>query len=400
MQTISQSNHAWPLPPSALKPALTLALAIEHAPMGILMLRNQDSGTLEPVIGEGLHEEAWQTCGTALCALEPITQAFANNARYSVQDVMDDGAHGLRPIAEGSGWRAIDVVPMRLTDDTVVGAVAALFKSARRPRQRSSALAEDLGRVMGLALENARHRSDSEKRRTIVEELSHARMQFVARMSHELRTPLQSITGYIDLLALANPDPLTARQRRMLERMRVGERILERVIDDLVGMARLEAGRLKYDVTEIAGHSAVSAAAVIIQPLADEKRLRLEITGGGAGVIVRADETKLRQILINLMANAVKFTPDGGKVRVVCRADGDDAVFEVWDTGEGIPDSKIESAFEPYVQLGSQPSRMAGSGLGLAISREFAHAMAGSLTARSAPERGSVFTLRLPRVVS
>ena len=81
MQTISQSNHAWPLPPSSLKPALTLALAIEHAPMGILMLRNQDSGTLEPVIGEGLHEEAWLTCGTALCALEPITQAFANNAR-------------------------------------------------------------------------------------------------------------------------------------------------------------------------------------------------------------------------------------------------------------------------------------------------------------------------------
>ena len=400
MQTISQSNHAWPLPPSALKPALTLALAIEHAPMGILMLRNQESGTLQPVIGEGLQEEAWQTCGSALCSLEPITRAFAQNARYSVRDIMEDGETRLRPIAEGLGWRAMDVVPLRLTDDSVIGAVAALFKGVRRPRERSSALAEELGRLLALALDNARVRHDSEKRRATIEELSHARMQFVARMSHELRTPLQSITGYIDLLALANPDPLTPRQRRMLERMRVGERVLARVIDDLVGMARLEAGRLSYDLTDIAGHSAVSAAAVIIQPLAEQKHLRLEVVGGGAGVVLRADETKLRQILINLLANAVKFTPDGGKVRVVCRADGNEAVFEVWDTGEGIPDSKIESAFQPYVQLGNQSSRMAGSGLGLAISREFAHGMGGSLTARSAPERGSVFTLRLPRVAS
>jgi signal transduction histidine kinase len=171
-------------------------------------------------------------------------------------------------------------------------------------------------------------------------------------------------------------------------------------MDDLTGMARLEAGRLDYMITDVTARTAISTAAVVVQPLAEQKSLRLELwPGGGDGrdLVAKADDAKLKQVLINLMANAVKFTPAGGTVRVGCRAEDSVVVFEVADTGEGIPVGRLEDAFEPYVQLGDAKSRIAGSGLGLAISREFAHGMGGSLSAISTPGEGSVFTVRLPR---
>jgi signal transduction histidine kinase len=306
----------------------------------------------------------------------------------------------LRRLALGIGFRGLDVVPLALADGSVIGAVAALFPGARSPSARAGALAENCARLLAIALDNARMRADADRRRDIVEELSQARMQFVARMSHELRTPLQSIAGYIDLLAMGKPDPLTPRQQRMLENVQVSERILLQVIDDLTGLARLEERRLDYDIADVSTCATLDAVAVVIRPLAEQKRVRLESDGNGtADLVVRADAKKLQQVLINLMANAVKFTPAGGTVRVNCRAEDGVVLLEVADTGQGIPAGKLENAFEPYVQLGDARSRIAGSGLGLAISREFVHRMGGSLSAVSDEGRGSVFTVRLPRAL-
>ena len=393
-------RETWPLPDSALKPALALALAIEHAPMGMLMLRDDGAGTLEPVVSEGMSDGARQLFQGQRPGIGPVGVCFSEHRRVTITDVLHDVDAGtaLRDAAVGAGFRALDVVPLMLGDGDVIGAVAALFPGVRRPSARTGVLAELCGRLTAVALDNARMRADADRRRDIVEGLSRARMQFVARMSHELRTPLQSITGYIDLLALGKPDPLTPRQQRMLEHVRVSEKILIRVMDDLTGMARLEAGRLDYMITDVAARTAISTAAVVVQPLAEQKSLRLELAAGdGADLVAKADDAKLKQVLINLMANAVKFTPAGGTVRVGCRAEDTVVVFEVADTGEGIPFGRLEDAFEPYVQLGDAKSRIAGSGLGLAISREFAHGMGGSLSAISTPGEGSVFSVRLPR---
>jgi signal transduction histidine kinase len=392
-------REMWPLPDSALKPALALALAIEHAPKGVLMLRNEGSGSLDPVVGEGMTSEELALFGPQHVGVGPVGLACAEHRRVSIRDCTTDGEgqSSLRDIARGIGFRGLDVVPLALADGSVIGAVAALFPGARCPSPRAGALAENCARLMAIALDNARMRADADRRRGIVEGLSHARMQFVARMSHELRTPLQSIAGYIDLLAMGKPDPLTPRQQRMLENVRVSEHVLLQVMDDLTGLARLEEGRLDYDITDVSTSSMIDSVMVVIQPLAEQKQVRLEEGSAGVDLRVRADEAKLQQVLINLMANAVKFTPPGGTVRVSCRAEGATVMVEVADTGQGIPAGRLEDAFEPYVQLGDAKSRIAGSGLGLAISREFVHRMGGSLSAVSDEGRGSVFTVCLPR---
>jgi len=392
----------WPLPGTALKPALSLVLAIEHATMGILMLRNEATGALEPVITEGLTDEQSTTFGLHRPGVGPVGVALSEHRRVFVRDVMVDGDGAAEPtfreIARGVGFRALDVVPLTIEDGTVIGALAVLFPIARRPSARSARLAERCAQLMALALDNARLRATAERRREIVESLARARVQFVARISHELRTPLQSITGYIDLLRVSARSALTPQQQRILDRVFESEQILIHVIGDLTNMARLEAGRLEYHLATVNACDAVCSSVDVIRPLADEKGVEVTLGDTQNATHARADAAKLKQILINLLANAIKYTPSGGGVQVSCRDDGTDVVFEVADTGHGIPKAELGKVFEPYVQLATPEHGLVGSGLGLAISREFALGMGGSLTASSQPGIGSVFTLRIPGI--
>ena len=392
-------RERWPLPGTTLKPALSLALAIEHAPMGVLMLRDDKSGDFEPFIAEGLSDEQSLRFGSHRPGIGPIGLACAEHRHVTIDDVLHDGngtEPAFREIAQALGFRGLDCVPLTLDDGTVIGVLAALFRITRRPSARSARLAELCGRLMALALQNARLRADAERRREIVESLARARVQFVARICHELRTPLQSITGYIDLLRVSARASLTPQHIRILDRVHESEQVLIHVIGDLTSMARLEAGRLDYDIEEVDANHAVTSSIAVIQPLADQKGIDVSFAASDPPPCVRADPTKLKQILINLMANAVKFTPAGGAIRVGARDTTTQTIFEVADTGMGIPEHEIARVFEPYVRLSSVHG-IAGSGLGLAISREFANGMKGSLTATSRPGVGSVFTLRLPR---
>ncbi len=396
---LSRIRETWPLPDTELKPALALALEIEHAPMGVLMLKDDESGALEPVIAEGLTDEQSSLFGPQIPGIGPVGLAFSEHRRVTISDVLiaDASLDALRDIARGIGFRALEVVPLTLNDGQVIGALTAFFRSTRRVSARSARLAEYCGRLISVALDNARLRAEAERRRETVEAMSRARVQFVARMSHELRTPLQSIIGYVDLLRLGLPDQPSERQKEMLEHVRHNERILTHVIDDLVSLARLEAGRIEYRIGRVYANDAVLDASNIVAPLARKHGIRLDVAPVDREMVVTADEAKVKQVLINLLTNAVKFTPSGGKVGVSCTRDGAHVVFDVSDTGTGIPADKLAGVFEPYVQHGVPVvDGLMGSGLGLAISREFAEGMRGELTAKSAPGQGSVFTLRLP----
>lgn len=186
------------LPESALKPALALALEIEHSPMGLLMLPNEHSGTLEPVVAEGLTEEQSRRFGAQRPGIGPIGMAYAQQRRVTIRDVLSesDGSQGaLREIARAVGFRGLDVVPLTLDGGSVVGAVTALFRVARHPSARSARLSALCGRLMALALDHARLRADAERRREIVEAMARARVQLVAQLGHELRTPLSPSRG-------------------------------------------------------------------------------------------------------------------------------------------------------------------------------------------------------------
>ncbi|HEX5829672.1 MAG TPA: PAS domain S-box protein [Gemmatimonadaceae bacterium] len=229
------------------------------------------------------------------------------------------------------------------------------------------------------------------------EAANRAKSEFLAAMSHELRTPLNAIGGYSDLLATGLGGPVTEKQLGYLDRIRRSQRHLLAIISDLLNFSRIEAGQLSYEITSVPLADAVGTVVAMVEPQAVAKGLRLDADGCTDGMSVRADRARLEQILLNLLTNAVKFTSPGGRVSVECmRVDAGVAV-RVVDTGSGIHPDKIETIFEPFVQVGrSLTSAHEGTGLGLTISRDLATAMSGTLTVESTVGAGSAFTLVLP----
>jgi len=231
-----------------------------------------------------------------------------------------------------------------------------------------------------------------------VDASNQAKSQFLTALSHELRTPLNAIGGYTELLTMGIRGPITEAQRLDLDRIRQSQQHLLSLINDLLNFSRIEAGLLAYDIDTFSLQNAARAIMPMIEPLAISKQLLLRAATCPADVACRADRTKVEQILLNLLSNAVKFTDAGGSITVSCGLTPDRAWMAVRDTGCGIPRDKLESVFEPFVQLGrSLTTAHEGTGLGLSISRDMARGMGGELTVESEAGVGSAFTLSLPR---
>src|SRR4029453_7733390 len=219
-------------------------------------------------------------------------------------------------------------------------------------------------------------------------------------MSHELRTPLNAIGGYVDLLELGIRGPVTESQREDLGRIRRNQRHLLGLINNVLNFAKIEAGHVEYHIAETRLHDILEGLYSLVAPQLRARGLTYEYRQCPASIIVRADVEKVQQVLINLLSNAVKFTEKGGHVRLECHCTDSMANIQVVDTGLGIPASKLEAIFEPFVQVDQAFTREGqGTGLGLSISRDLARAMGGEITVESVLGRGAVFTLSLPRVV-
>jgi signal transduction histidine kinase len=235
--------------------------------------------------------------------------------------------------------------------------------------------------------------------RAEAEAANHAKSQFLATMSHELRTPLNAIGGYAELMEMGIRGPVTAEQRADLARIRRSQAHLLGLINDVLNFAKLDAGAVSFDVADVAMSDVLAAAETMVAPQMASRGLRFTIRGCPDSLRVRADAEKLRQVLLNLLGNAVKFTDPGGAVTIDCDdRPGPLVAIVVRDTGVGIAPDRLESIFEPFVQVGRQlSSANEGVGLGLAISRELARGMGGDLTVESRVGEGTAFTLTLPR---
>jgi signal transduction histidine kinase len=251
-----------------------------------------------------------------------------------------------------------------------------------------------------LALTNAEMRAaigEVEKARAAADAANRSKAEFLAVMSHELRTPLNSIGGYVDILDTGLRGPLTEDQRADLHRIKRSQQHLLGIINDILNFTRLEATEVQYDVIEVPVRALMADLDAIVGSLARAKSLEYSCKLPAASVYVRTDPDKLRQILVNLVSNSVKFTEPGGRIAVRCMETKDAVTIEVQDTGKGIPPDKLDAVFEPFVQLDSGLTRTTeGTGLGLAISRGLARGMEADLTVRSELGVGSVFTLTLP----
>lgn len=221
--------------------------------------------------------------------------------------------------------------------------------------------------------------------------------ELFARLSHEFRTPLHAVSGYLEILQQNIHGGLTNEQRRDVERIHQAQDHLMTLVNMILDFAKLEGGPIELAMAEIPIEETLVGAEALVAPQFAKKKITYTHHAGDRSLSVFADREKVQQIMVNLLANAMKFTPAGGAVDLDWRIEDELLVVRVRDTGSGIPDDKIEQIFEPFVQLrspGSIPT--GGTGLGLPISRDLARAMGGDIRASSGVRAGSVFTLTLP----
>jgi PAS domain S-box-containing protein len=260
--------------------------------------------------------------------------------------------------------------------------------------------AEERARDLAGLLEQLREKTaELERRSAEAEAANRAKGDFLAAMSHELRTPLNAIAGYTELLAMGIRGPISEPQRLDLERIRLSQEHLLGIINDILNFSRIEAGKVTYDFGRVSLCDVVESVSAMISPQALAKGVHYSFAACPVDAAAFADRAKVEQILLNLLSNAVKFTESGGRVRMECSMTDDTVAIDVQDTGSGIAQDKLDSVFEPFVQLNRTLTNMQqGTGLGLAISRDLARAMGGELRAESKVGRGSTFTLTLPRM--
>jgi signal transduction histidine kinase len=239
-----------------------------------------------------------------------------------------------------------------------------------------------------------------EEQRVQAERASKLKSEFLANMSHELRTPLNGIIGFSELLADGKAGELNGRQGRFLNNILLSSRHLLNLINDLLDLAKIEAGKLEFKPEVASAERLVREVIDSLQPLADSKGISLscEIVGDDD---LYTDPARFKQVIYNYLSNAIKFTPEGGNVSVCVSPDSEECVrVEVSDTGIGISEQNIGRLFQDFEQLDTGPSkRYAGTGLGLALVRKLAQQQGGRVEVESTLGKGSRFSAILPRAL-
>ena len=247
-----------------------------------------------------------------------------------------------------------------------------------------------------LAIQNARLFREIADKSAQLEAASRHKSEFLANMSHELRTPLNAIIGFSEILTEKMFGDVNEKQTEYLQDILESGRHLLSLINDILDLSKIEAGRMELALTDFDLPSAIENALILVRERASRRGITLGRTIDERLEMIRADERKVKQVLLNLLSNALKFTPEGGRVDVSARLHDDSAEISVTDTGVGIAPEDQEAVFEEFRQVGTAARKVEGTGLGLALVRKIIELHGGRIWVRSQVGVGSTFTFTLP----
>jgi signal transduction histidine kinase len=316
-----------------------------------------------------------------------------------VPDVLDERAYDVarfRAVFARRGYRSLLAVPL-LFEQRIVGVLSVWRPEPGHFAPEVVNLLQTFATQSVLAIQNARLFEELADKSRQLEAASRHKSEFLANMSHELRTPLNAIIGFSEVLAERMFGDVNDKQAEYLQDILASGRHLLSLINDILDLSKVEAGRLELEPGRFHLPTAVDQALTLVRERASRSGIGLEVrVDERVGEIV-GDERKVRQVILNLLSNAVKFTPEGGRVRVTAAAAEGLVTIAVSDTGIGIAPEDQAAVFEEFRQVGRDGARKAeGTGLGLTLAKRFVELHGGQIGVRSRLGQGSTFTFTLP----
>ena len=407
LQYLARDLSAAPTPNAVARVALDAALELSGASSGTFFLANREREMLEILESSGYPVDVVERFRSVrMDANMPVTIA-ARSAQPMFVCSREEWKERFPQIADVTdpATRTWIALPLKIGERSI-GAIGLSVRIERTFTEDDRGLLVAVSQHAAVAVERAQlfaaeqaARAEAEAARERAEDAMRVKSDFLATMSHELRTPLGAIIGYNDLLADGILGPINDVQKQHLARLRNSATHLLGVIDEILTHSRLEAAREVVNAERGQLSGLVESLTEIVMPLARAKGLECRLEHAH-DVELRTDLRKLKQILVNLAGNAVKYT-ERGTVSVAFRVEGEELIATVSDTGIGIAPDDLDHIFDPFWQADTGKRRLqSGSGLGLSVSLSLARLLGGDIRAQSEPGRGSVFTLRVPTNVA
>ena len=325
-------------------------------------------------------------------------KAAALRIPVQVADVLDEQTYAvdrIRTLFERHGYRSALGVPL-LFEQRILGVLTIWRQEAGTFTSEVVNLLQTFANQSVLAVENARLFREIENKSRQLEVASQHKSEFLANMSHELRTPLNAIIGFSEVLTDRMFGELNEKQEEYLKDIYASGTHLLSLINDILDLSKIEAGRMELELTEFDLPTALDNAIMLVRERAARHGISLHKSFDERLGQIQADERKVRQVVLNLLSNAIKFTPDGGRIEVLAAPKDGAVEVSVSDTGVGIAPEDQETVFEEFRQVGTAAKKVEGTGLGLTLCRKFVELHGGRIWVKSQPGLGSIFTFTIP----
>ena len=326
-----------------------------------------------------------------------VGQLAVTGEPVEIRDIGDAGIYQsrVREILIRLGYRSLLAVPL-LREDHLLGGLVVNRANPGAFAPQVIDLLRTFATQSALAIQNARLFREIEDKGRQLETASRHKSEFLANMSHELRTPLNAIIGFSEVLAERMFGEINDKQAEYLADILESGRHLLSLINDILDLSKIEAGRMELEPTEFNLPAAIENTLILVRERAHRRGIALARTVDERLGTIRADERKVKQVLLNLLSNALKFTPEGGRIDVAAAVRDGAVEVSVTDTGVGIAPEDQAAVFEEFRQVGAASKKIEGTGLGLAISRKFIELHGGRIRVQSEPGKGSTFAFTLP----